>query len=89
MRLMIFGAGVLGTFYAAKLLACGHEVTVLARGSRAAQTRADGLVAQEYGGNCLRARVNVIETLEPDAVYDFKWLCFVLMLFASPRLRRA
>lgn len=72
MRLMIFGAGVLGTFYAAKLLACGHEVTVLARGSRAAQTRADGLVAQEYGGNCLRARVNVIETLEPDAVYDFK-----------------
>ncbi|MEQ1612750.1 MAG: 2-dehydropantoate 2-reductase N-terminal domain-containing protein [Hyphomicrobiaceae bacterium] len=71
MRLLIFGAGVLGTFYAVKLLACGHEVTVLARGSRAAQIRADGLFAQEYGGNCLRARVNVIEALEPEASYDF------------------
>ena len=37
MRLLIFGAGVLGTFYAVKLLACGHDVTVLARGRRAAQ----------------------------------------------------
>jgi ketopantoate reductase len=29
MRLLIFGAGVLGTFYAVKLLARGHDVTVL------------------------------------------------------------
>ena len=48
MRLLIFGAGVLGSFYAVKLLAAGHAVTVLARGRRAAQRRANGLVAQEY-----------------------------------------
>ncbi len=71
MRLLIFGAGVLGSFYAVKLLACGHEVTVFARGRRAAQLRADGLVVQEYGGSCLRADVRIIETLEPDASYDF------------------
>ena len=37
MRLLIFGAGVLGTFYAAKLQARGNDVTVLARGHRAVQ----------------------------------------------------
>jgi 2-dehydropantoate 2-reductase len=71
MRWLIFGAGVLGSFYAVKLLACGHEVTVLARGRRAEQLRAEGLVVQEYERSCLRARVDVIESLHPDAFYDY------------------
>lgn len=71
LKLLIFGAGVLGTFYAAKLAACGHDVTVLARGNRLAQIRAGGLVVQEYGGGCQRVRVSVIETLEPEVFYDF------------------
>ena len=70
MRLLIFGAGVLGSFYAVKLLACGHEVTLLARGRRATQLRADGLVVHEHGRGCLRARVDVIESLDPEASYD-------------------
>ena len=70
MRLLIFGAGVLGSFYAVKLLAAGHAVTVLARGRRAAQLRADGLVVQEYGRNCLRAPVSVIESLDSESSYD-------------------
>ena len=71
MRTLIFGAGVLGSFYAAKLLACGYEVTLLARGRRAAQLRTDGLVVQEHGRRCLRGRVGVIETLDPAASYDY------------------
>ena len=71
MRLLIFGGGVLGTFYAAKLQACGHDVTVLARGRRAVQVRDDGLVVQERGRRCLRARASVIETLGPDQSYDY------------------
>ena len=71
MRWLIFGAGVLGSFYAVKLRACGHEVTVLARGRRAEQLRAEGLVVQEYERSCLRARVDVIESLHPDAFYDY------------------
>ncbi len=71
MRFLIFGAGVLGSFYAVKLLACGHDVTVLARGLRASQLRVDGLVVQEHKGICRRARVSVIETLEPEAPYDY------------------
>ena len=68
---MIFGAGVLSTFYAAKLQACGHDVTSLARGRQAEQIRDDGLVVQERGRGCLWARVSVIETLEPDQFCDY------------------
>jgi 2-dehydropantoate 2-reductase len=70
MRLLIFGAGVLGSLYAVKLLAAGHEVTVLARGRRAAQLRADGLVVQEYGGSRLHAPVSVIDSLDPESSYE-------------------
>ena len=70
MRLLIFGAGVLGTFYAVKLLAGGHDVTILARGGRAAQIRVDGLVVQEYRRSCLRVRIRVIETMAADQAYD-------------------
>ena len=71
LRLLIFGTGVLGTFNAAELQAGGHDVTVLARGHRAVQLRDDGLVVQERGRGCLRTRVSVIETLEPDQCYDY------------------
>ena len=70
MRLLIFGAGVLGTFYAVKLLAGGHDVTILARGGRAAQIRVDGLVVQEYRRSCLRVRIRVFETMAADQAYD-------------------
>ncbi len=62
---------MLGSFYAVKLLGCGHDVTLLARGRRASQLRADGLVVQEQGRTRLRAQVNVIETLEPQATFDY------------------
>ena len=71
MCLLIFGAGVLGTFYAAKLQACGHAVTVLARGRRAVQLRNDGLVVQKRGRGYLRTQTSVIETLAPDQSYDY------------------
>ena len=71
MRLLIFGAGVLGTFYATELQACGHDVTILARGRRAVQIRDYGLVVQGRGRRCLRARASVIETLGPEQSYDY------------------
>ena len=71
MRMLMFGAGVLGTFYGAKLSASGNNVTVLARGRRAAQARADGLVVEERGHGTLRVRVSVIEVLERDEAYEY------------------
>lgn len=71
MRILIFGAGVLGTFYGARLSANGNDVTVLARGRRAEQVRADGLMIEERGRGKLHTRVNTIEVLEPDNAYDY------------------
>jgi 2-dehydropantoate 2-reductase len=46
-RILVLGAGVIGSVYAAKLLQAGHEVDVLARGSRLADLRSNGLVVQD------------------------------------------
>lgn len=34
MRILVLGAGVIGSVYASKLLAAGHDVVLLARGRR-------------------------------------------------------
>jgi len=46
MRILVYGAGVIGTLYAAKLKLAGHDVTVLARNPRLAAIRADGLIIE-------------------------------------------
>jgi ketopantoate reductase len=39
MKILVYGAGVIGTLYAARLQQEGHQVTILARGSRLADIR--------------------------------------------------
>ena len=50
MRILVCGAGIIGTIYAARLQAGGHCVTVLARGTRLADIRRHGLVLQDMVG---------------------------------------
>ena len=45
-RILVIGAGVIGSVYAAKLLQSGHEVVLLARGRRLADLQASGLVLE-------------------------------------------
>jgi 2-dehydropantoate 2-reductase len=40
MKILVYGAGVIGTLYAARLQEAGRQVTVLARGGRCRQPRA-------------------------------------------------
>lgn len=47
MRVLVMGAGVIGSVYAARLLEAGHTVTVCARGRRLAELRDRGLVLQD------------------------------------------
>ena len=69
-RILVFGPGVIGSFYAARLLAC-HDVTLLARGQRLADLREKGLVlVNEDTGAEERHTVTVIDRLEPDDRYD-------------------
>lgn len=46
MRVLVLGAGVVGSVYAGGLLDAGHQVALLARGSRLVELRESGLVLQ-------------------------------------------
>jgi 2-dehydropantoate 2-reductase len=49
MKILVFGAGALGTLFAARLAECGGDVTILARGARLEAIRRDGLVLRHRG----------------------------------------
>ena len=60
MRILVFGAGALGTLYAAKLAHAGHQVSLLARGRRLEELRAHGVrVRTRRGADTLTADVRV------------------------------
>jgi 2-dehydropantoate 2-reductase len=71
MKILVYGAGVIGTLYAARLQAAGHHVTVLAREARLAEIRQHGLVVQEaVTGNRSTVRVATVDELRAQDAYD-------------------
>jgi 2-dehydropantoate 2-reductase len=46
-RILVLGAGVIGSVYASRLLAVGHQVVLVARGVRLADLHAHGLILQD------------------------------------------
>ena len=71
MKILVFGAGVLGSLYAAKLHQAGQAVTLLARGRRLAELREHGLVLEDgASGARTNAAVDVVERLAPEDAYD-------------------
>lgn len=71
MKILVFGAGVLGSLYAAKLQRAGHQVTVLARGRRLEELRAHGIrMVDESTGEETATRVELIERLNPEQAFD-------------------
>lgn len=49
MRILIFGAGVIGSLYGALLAEAGHDVSVYARGRRLESLSQDGLLYKRKG----------------------------------------
>ncbi len=71
MRILVYGAGVVGGLFAARLTESGHDVTVLARRQRLAHIRNHGIVLQEgQTGRRTVTRVPLTEQLAPDDAYD-------------------
>ncbi|WP_408892015.1 ketopantoate reductase family protein [Paenibacillus taichungensis] len=69
-RILIFGAGVIGSMYAIKLIEAGVDVTLFAQSNRSKSLRENGLQYKEK--NTVRSiKVNVIDRLENDDIYDF------------------
>ncbi len=70
MRILVYGAGVLGSNLANNLFRGGKDVTLLARGQWAKQIRNHGLCIHHYFGRITLSRIPVIEKLETQDFYD-------------------
>jgi Ketopantoate reductase PanE/ApbA len=71
MKILVYGAGVIGTLYGARLQQAGHHVTVLARASRRADIERHGLVLEDVvTGARSVARVSVVGQLLAEDNYD-------------------
>ncbi len=77
LKVLVYGAGVLGSLVAARLHEAGHNISLLARGQRLADLREYGLALQNViSGKSTVAPVDVVERLAPDDVYD--WVIVVM-----------
>lgn len=69
-RVLIFGAGVIGSIYAIKFIKAGLDVTMLARSNRFHSLKENGLKYKEKD-KVKSIKVNVIDKLQNNDVYDF------------------
>lgn len=70
-KILVFGAGVLGSVYAGKLHQAGYNVTMLARGGRLSELHQHGLVLVEDGsGRFEHFPIPFTDRLKPEDAYD-------------------
>ena len=71
MKILIIGAGVIGSFNAARLTRAGVDVTLLARGSRLAELEAHGVRLEDFRSRLrTTTRVKLVDRVDPDDAYD-------------------
>jgi 2-dehydropantoate 2-reductase len=71
MKILVVGAGVIGSVYACKLVDAGHDVTIVARGERLADLRTFGLVI-ENAESGVRSEVTVSSVSAPDPALEYE-----------------
>lgn len=71
MKILIYGAGVLGSYAAYELNRAGHEVTILARGKRYEELKEKGLVIRHWLQRRTTVdKINIVKELLPEDQYD-------------------
>jgi len=71
MKILVYGAGVLGSLYAWRLNEAGHDVALLARGQRLADLGEYGLVLEDMvTKQRTTIAINLVEKLGPDEAFD-------------------
>jgi 2-dehydropantoate 2-reductase len=71
MRVLVLGAGVVGSFNAARLTQAGNDVTLLARGRRLADLREHGVVLEDFRtAQRTTTQVPLVDRLESEDAYD-------------------
>ena len=73
MRVLIYGAGVIGCLYATLFSKAGFDTTIYARGGRLESFKQNGLL---YFKNkkIKKVKVNIIDKVEANDIYDFVFL---------------
>ncbi len=86
MKILVFGAGVLGSLYAARLQEIGIEVALVARGKRYQQLEENGIVLEEFDtGERTRTEVRLLDKMPVDEYFD-TCLVFVQKTQLNPAL---
>lgn len=81
MKILVYGAGVLGCNLARNLLRAGKDVTLLARGNWAAEIKQNGLrIKDKFSLRTSVNRIPVVTELAPDAMYD---VIFVVLRYTQ------
>ena len=81
MKILVYGAGVLGCNLARNLLRAGKDVTLLARGNWAAEIKQNGLrIKDKFSLRTSVSRIPVVTELAPHAMYD---VIFVVLRYTQ------
>ena len=81
MKILVYGAGVLGCNLARNLFRAGKDVTLLARGNWAEEIRKNGLrIKDKFSLRKSVSCIPVVTTLAPDAQYD---VIFVVLRYTQ------
>src|SRR5215510_10595630 len=72
MRILVYGAGVIGSIFAGKLAKNGFDVTVLARDNRYKEIAENGIILKNSLNNKLETiKTSVIDTLDVEDIYEY------------------
>lgn len=75
-RILIVGAGVIGSTFGGRMALQEHDVTFLARNKRFTELQEKGLLLQQNSQNQLqKIEVKVISELEEYDIYDYVFVC--------------
>ena len=81
MKILVYGAGVLGCNLARNLFRAGKDVVLLARGKWAEEIRTNGLRIKGKFSPCMSvSRIPVVTKLKPDEAYD---VIFVVLRYTQ------
>ena len=70
MRILIYGAGVIGSLYAALLADAGYDTSIYARGKGLEILKNDGLLYKK-NQDLIKAKIKILEEVPDDDIYDF------------------
>ena len=72
MKILIYGAGVIGSIFAGKLAQKGYDITILARNNRYKEIEKNGIILKNsLNGKIDNVRIKLIDTLDETDVYDY------------------